>query len=742
MGKQSLHSQWTMVAKRFRKAGQKQQEPVAAPESTAKAKIADKKTAKKTDKDKTRKEKFDWVLYCGLYADLVENGITDEKKAVLHFEKHGKQEARITTLSRWLKNYGFEKSCFPPDFSLQRFAELNDVKLLEVVEAIEKFLKADKPPIIKVSSDNSENAQFFLELGKHYDMSGKADKAYNCYMYSNYFQPNGVALEHLGNILFGLGAYTGAALLYGSALKIDKGRKWCYKNLTDSYSNLRNYSAAVSNVFAGLKRNADFKPLEDAFNNIIDKYWQEKEPGVTALCMSGERDALITETANIIDFISDAYRNRALLFSEPLHVNINPERVLIIGDFGLPQCRRYRIYQKLEQLTAAGYEATAMPWIDAQLGSADPELCYSAVKDKNKVKLLQQRLLHEEAIAWHDIIIFYRVPAFPHIVKSIIQARALGKLTFYEIDDLLFDPIYPPPLESYGGYVKADDYIGLLRGMAFYRAAARLCQYGIASTKPLAVKLEGLVETRHCYLHRNGLDANTPSRPPRVKEEEDYIDIFYGSGTHAHNVDFIAEVLPALDKILAANVKVRLVVVGYLQLPGWFMQKHSEQVVVKPFVELAKYWNYLAQADVNIAVLLEDEINHCKSELKWFEAACLGIPTVVSRTRNYVDVIRHGEDGFIVSGTGEWFDFLGQLVNNAELRLRMGEAAMLRVREEYSVPALAKNIRQVIESAINDYKKPDNGPMHLIETEDMKQIQALDHADLEQAAKGENCDVQ
>lgn len=736
MGKQSLHSQWATVAKRFKKNDHKQ-EPVTVTEPLAQANKADKKADKKAEK-KTRKEVFDWVLYCGLNADLVENGIKDEKKAQQHYEKHGKQEGRTATLSRWLKNYGFEKSCFPPDFSLKLFAELNDVKLLEAVEALEKFLKAEKPAVIKVSSDKNENAQCFLELGKHYDVAGKPEKAYACYMYSNYFQANGAALEHLGNILFSRGDYKGGANLYSAALRADKSRKWCYKNLTDSYVNLRNYAAAAANVFEGLKRIADFKPLEDAFNNIIDKYWQEKEPGVTALCMSGEREVLIAEASDIIDFISDAHRKKALLFSEPLHVNINPRRVLIIGDFGLPQCRRYRIYQKLEQLAAAGYEATAMPWIDAQLGSADPELCYSAVKDKNKVKLLQHKLLHEDAIAWHDIIIFYRVPAFPHIVKSIVQAKALGKLTFYEIDDLLFDPIYPPSLESYGGYVKADDYIGLLRGMAFYRAAARLCQYGIASTKPLAEKLERLVESGQCYLHRNGLDANTPSQPPRIKEDKDSIDIFYGSGTHAHNVDFIAEVLPALDKILAANVKVRLVVVGYLQLPGWFMQKYSEQVVIKPFVELAKYLNYLAHADINIAVLLEDEINHCKSELKWFEAACLGIPTVVSRTRNYVDVIRHGEDGFIVSGTDEWLAVLGQLVDSAELRLRMGEAAMLRVREEYSVPALAKNIRQVIESAMSDYTKSDDEQISIVETEDMKLMKASDNADLELAANGEN----
>ena len=61
-------------------------------------------------------------------------------------------------------------------------------------------------------------------------------------------------------------------------------------------------------------------------------------------------------------------------------------------------------------------------------------------------------------------------------VDVMAQARTLGKLVFYEIDDLLFDPMYPPPLHTYGGYVGMEQYRDLTRGMALFRAAAQLWQ--------------------------------------------------------------------------------------------------------------------------------------------------------------------------------------------------------------------------------------------------------------------------
>ncbi len=118
-------------------------------------------------------------------------------------------------------------------------------------------------------------------------------------------------------------------------------------------------------------------------------------------------------------------------------------------------------------------------------------------------------------------------------------------------------------------------------------------------------------------------------------------------------------------------------------------------------------------------MLLEDDINDCKSELKWFEAASLGVPSVVSRTRNYLDVIRHEVDGFVVSGQNEWFLTLEQLIIDPNKRVQIAKTAMKRVQEDYSVAALADNMKNVIETAITNFYQEQNVPTGNNYTTDM-----------------------
>ncbi len=703
MANKSLYNSWAMLTKHFNKTLSKN---ISLGQVTQNTKL--NKDLLATPKN------FDWALYCSLHDDLRDHGISDEKKAVLHYAKHGKREGRVSSISDLFNRYELAKISIPRDFRLEQFAELNQLELMAAGKKLEKFLNSEKSEFIKISPIDDENSKFFLEMAIVYDHSDKKEKAYQCYIYSNYFKPNSNALEHMGNWHLNKGDYEAAAILYVKALQINKNRKCTYKNIIDCYFFLKNYEKAISIAIEGLKCFPDLKFLHNSVDQIIEKYWQESEQRLIALSLCSERSALIAETDRNVDYIATVYHERSLLLSDPIRTQINKKRVLMIGDFGLPQCRRYRVYQKLEQLAAAGFEANAMPWTEAQKHLADPEQCHqsgnkgddSPYLDKRRELTLKtyQDLAFEEAITLNDIIIFYRVPAYPHIVNLIEQAKALGKVTFYEIDDLLFEPNYPPPLESYGGFVNQDFYFsGLVKGMAYYRSAARLCQFGIASTQPLAEKLGRFVESGKCFLHRNGLDCNTPSKAPEIRKNKAYIDIIYGSGTHAHNIDFIVEVLPALDKLLVKHAHVRLIIAGYLQLPSEFLKKHEKQLILKPFVELSTYLSYLSEADINIAVLLEDDINDCKSELKWFEAASLGIPSVVSRTRNYLDVIRDKEDGFIVSGVDQWFATLDQLIVDPNKRFQVAEAAMKRVQEEYSVSALADNIRNVIETAIDNF---------------------------------------
>ncbi|WP_413701737.1 glycosyltransferase [Psychromonas sp. KJ10-10] len=229
---------------------------------------------------------------------------------------------------------------------------------------------------------------------------------------------------------------------------------------------------------------------------------------------------------------------------------------------------------------------------------------------------------------------------------------------------------------------------------------AKQCRFGISSTQLLCDKLQNLVMDKTCLLHRNGLDKLNVIRS-EDKSHKKTVDIFYGSGTQAHNSDFIDQALPALTRILDKHKNSRLIIAGYLQLPKAFTSRYKTQLKqVPPIKNVKAYWAFLAQADISLAVLDDDEINGCKSELKWFEVACFSIPSVVSTTANYRDVLVDGEDAFIASNEQEWFDALNRLIIDPQLREKIASKALTKVQNEYSVEYLGENLVAQIDSLL------------------------------------------
>lgn len=79
--------------------------------------------------------------------------------------------------------------------------------------------------------------------------------------------------------------------------------------------------------------------------------------------------------------------------------------------------------------------------------------------------------------------------------------------------------------------------------------------------------------------------------------------------------------------------------------------------------------------DVWCAPYRDTAFNRAKFPTKWLEASVLGIPLIASDTEAYRRVIRHGENGFLVRYEHEWGRYLKRLVDDPELRQRIGMTA-------------------------------------------------------------------
>jgi glycosyltransferase involved in cell wall biosynthesis len=63
----------------------------------------------------------------------------------------------------------------------------------------------------------------------------------------------------------------------------------------------------------------------------------------------------------------------------------------------------------------------------------------------------------------------------------------------------------------------------------------------------------------------------------------------------------------------------------------------------------------------------------------------LGIPTVASAVGMNFKVIEDGVSGFLVKDDHEWITIIERLIDDPDLRARVGEASRLRVLNTYSV---------------------------------------------------------
>lgn len=356
-------------------------------------------------------------------------------------------------------------------------------------------------------------------------------------------------------------------------------------------------------------------------------------------------------------------------WEQPLTKGSGPHmgrRVLIIGELSMPACKRYRIDQKVAMLERLGLDATVLDW-------HNDEACHNALQ-------------------FHGLVIFYRVPAFAQTKRLAGEARRLGIPSFYDVDDLVFEPDeYRRSLEVMGLPRKEREIA--LEGARLYREMLSLCQHGIGSTTLIARQMRAYV-AGDVHTLENGLDAtilkladqaSTLVHPPRAAA--DMVTIGYGSGSRTHDADF-ALAAGALAAVMKQHKHVRLVIHGLLALPA-ALAGHSDQIFRIPFLDADDYLRAVAGWDINIAPLENTAFNQAKSNIKFIEAAAFRVPSICSATQPFAAVIEHGRNGMLARHPREWEEALRQLVESEPLRRRMGQEAHRTAMARYHPAVLA-----------------------------------------------------
>lgn len=335
------------------------------------------------------------------------------------------------------------------------------------------------------------------------------------------------------------------------------------------------------------------------------------------------------------------------------------------------------------------------------------------------------------------IFIFHRVLFTSSVEKLIEKIKTKNKEIIFETDDLVFDPQYLKFMDYFkemnsfekklyengvGGEVLRDSYVKVCTTTTTY-LAEKLREFNKKvfivpnklSKKDVEIADDIIRNMKHVTCNIKQKPCNMKQKPCNMKHVtndkekkmlhatcymlhdkcatcymlHDKVRLGYFSGTISHNKDF-AVITEALMQIMEKFPQTELFLVGPLDLENK-LNKFKERIKQLPYVPREKHFANVASVDINLAPLeMGNPFCESKSELKFFEAGIVAVPTIASATGTFQEAILDGVDGFTASDTSEWTNKLSRLILEPNLRSGMGQKARQKALKRYSTQT-AKN---------------------------------------------------
>jgi glycosyltransferase involved in cell wall biosynthesis len=267
------------------------------------------------------------------------------------------------------------------------------------------------------------------------------------------------------------------------------------------------------------------------------------------------------------------------------------------------------------------------------------------------------------------------------LAADVIRARAFDCTLLQR--EMVSSFLTLEPLTKSPRILDVDDAVHLHRGGGFARRIAALSNRVIAGNSFLAEWYGQW--NRDVVILPTGVDSTRYT--PNLRAKADSVVIGW-IGTASNHV-YLDVIEQALALTLEKHAEAHLLIISdrppqftTLSPDRWSFKKWSEKDEISDIQSL----------DIGIMPLINTEIARGKCSFKMLQYMSCGLPVVASPVGMNAQVLSEGAFGHSATTTDEWLGALGELIEHADRRNKLGREGRKLVEKSYSIKILAPKL--------------------------------------------------
>lgn len=351
--------------------------------------------------------------------------------------------------------------------------------------------------------------------------------------------------------------------------------------------------------------------------------------------------------------------------------------------FGSAPGQRFRYEQYVQLLTDNNFKLDFFSFLDPRTNEILYKKGHFIRRFSGLIYGFLKRFALLSVIHKADYVFIFReaAPIGPPVFEWII-AKIFRKKIIYDFDDAIWTTDKPQE----GAWERLIRWRWKVRSICTwsYKVSCGneyLCNYARSFNK-------------NVVLNPTTIDTNYHRYTTSFKKNENEIVVGW-TGSHS-TLKYLDEIVPVIQYLEKRYPSLVFLVIAN--------QKPTLSITSLRFIQWSKETEIedLAKIDIGIMPLPNDEWSKGKCGFKLLQYMSLKKPSIASPVGVNTTIIDNGVDGLISDSADQWVEAIEKLINDVNLRTRLGEAGRRKVELHYSVSSNTSNFLLLFQSsAIN-----------------------------------------